>query len=558
MIGPARPSAGAAIRTVTANPALRRIEIAWMVGMAGDAAFTVALLVAAFGFGGPVAVGVLTVVRMAPSIVGAPLAGLLAGRRPPTRLLFVAHLVRAGGAVVATTGIAAGTPLVVLGGAVVAASAGAFVRPLQGAAMPTMARSPDELVAANVVSGSGEGVGSFGGPLIAGILLGLAGPVAAAAAATGGFLAAAAVLARRTTTADDDAEHEAERRGRAAGRLTVGAIATELTAGLRSLGRHHGAATIMTDLAGQVFVRGLLTSLLVVTAIHLVGLGEPGVGLLAAANGLGTLIGAVVAVRLAGSRALGPTFAVSLSFWGLPIAVIAAVPHPAVAIVALVVSGVANGVLDVAGFTLLQRCVPRAERMAVFGLLEAIVALGLAAGAAVAPLLIDAFGDRAALAIAGAILPILAVGSWARLRRVDEEAVIPDRQLRLLRGVPLFAPLPLTALERLAEALVPVRHPSGATILRQGDPGRDYFLIESGEVDISVDGRPIVRSGPGDGFGEIALVQDVPRTAGVVARTDVALEVLSSADFLAAVAGPTSAAAAAAVIDERLARSAVV
>ncbi len=263
----------------------------------------------------------------------------------------------------------------------------------------------------------------------------------------------------------------------------------------------------------------------------------------------------MLAARLAGGGRLAPAFAVSLSLWGLPIAVIAAFPTAAVAIGALVVSGLANGSLDVAAFTLLQRGVPRAERMAVFGVLEAVASLGVAAGGALAPWFLDAFGDRGALAIAGAILPIAAVALWSRVHRVDREAILPERQLRLLRGVPLFAPLSLTALERLAEAVRPVRFPAGSTVLREGEPGRDYFLIESGTVDVSSGGRAITTASAGDGFGEIALLRDVPRTATVVARTDVELEVVASADFCAAVAGPTSAAAADAVIDERLARS---
>jgi hypothetical protein len=194
--------------------------------------------------------------------------------------------------------------------------------------------------------------------------------------------------------------------------------------------------------------------------------------------------------------------------------------------------------------------------MAVFGVLEAVASLGVAAGGAVAPLLLSAFGDRGALAIAGAVLPIAAVALWPRVYRVDREAILPERQLGLLRGVPLFASLPLTALERLAEAVRPVRHAAGTTILREGESGRDYFLIESGVVDVSVGGRPISSASAGEGFGEIALLRDVPRTATVVARTDVELEVVESGEFLAAVAGPTSRAAATALVDERLARSA--
>ena len=553
--GSAAASGRDALRTVVSNPALRRIEVGWMLGIAGDAALLIALIVAAFGYGGPVAVGVLTAIRMAPSILGAPLAGLLAGRGGPARLLFVAHSLRAVGAMCATGGLALASAWIVVAGATLAASAGAFVRPMQAATMPTIARSPDELVAGNVVSGGAEGIGSFGGPIAAGAVLGIGGPVAAAGLATIAFLVGAAALA---AGARGDTEPAVPRVGGADRRdpVSIATIGRELTAGVRALSRHGGAATIMVGLAGQVFVRGLLTSFVVVMAIDLVGLGEPGVGLLAAANGLGTLGGAVLAVRLSGSRAIGPTFAVSLSMWGLPLAVIAAFPTPAVAVSALVISGLANGVLDVSAFTLLQRTIPRSDRMAVFGLLEALIAAGVAAGGAAAPLLIAAFGERGGLAIGGAILPIIAAASWRQVRRVDESTVIPERQLRLLRGIPLFAPLSLTALERLAEALVPRSVPAGATIVGEGDAGREYFLIDRGEVEVRSADRPINHGGPGDGFGEIALVQDVPRTATVVAVTDVSLEVLDSADFLAAVAGPSSAAAMTALIDERLARSA--
>ncbi|HET7471847.1 MAG TPA: MFS transporter [Candidatus Limnocylindrales bacterium] len=549
------PTGQAALRTVVDNPALRRIELAWALGVGGDAAFTVALLVAAFAYGGATAVGVLTAVRMAPSIIGAPLAGLLAGRRPPVELLADAHGLRALAALTTLLGLAAGQPVTVLIAATIASSAGAFVRPLQVAAMPTMARTPDELVAANVVSGAGEGAGSFVGPLLAGLAVGLFGPTVTTGVAVILFVLGAAALGRRSVGGDARAEHDAEHRA-GLEPISAGAVARQLTAGLRSLARHRGAAAIMTALGAQVFVRGLLTTLTVVIAIRMVDLGEPGVGTLTAAYGLGTLGGAVLAVRLTGGGRLAPALAVSLSLWGLPLAVIAAFPHPAVAIGGLLVTGLANGSLDVAAFTLLQRGVPRSERMAVFGVLEAVASLGVAAGGAVAPVLIDRLGDRGGLAIAGSILPIAAVALWARIRRIDREAILPERQLRHLRGVPLFASLPLTALERLAEAVRPVRYPAGTTILREGEPGRDYFLIESGVVDVSVGGRTIATATTGEGFGEIALLRDVPRTATVVARTDVELEVVESAQFLAAVAGPTSRAAAAALVEERLARSA--
>ena len=105
----------------------------------------------------------------------------------------------------------------------------------------------------------------------------------------------------------------------------------------------------------------------------------------------------------------------------------------------------------------------------------------------------------------------------------DREAHAPiaarGRAHALLRRNPLFAPLPLTALDRLAESLVPVSYGESEVVMREGDPGDVYVLIEHGEVDVSAEGRSLGTCGPGDGVGEIALLQRVPRTATVVART---------------------------------------
>ena len=549
------PPAG--FKAILANPGLRRIEIAWTLGIAGDAAFTVALLVAAFAIGGPFAIGVLTLVRMAPSVAGAPLAGLLAGRRPPTELLFIVHGVRALGAIGVLLILVSGGPVLVgLLAASVAASAGAFVRPLQVAATPAFALTPDELVAANGATSTGEGIGSFVGPLAGGLLVLAGGSTAATVASALLFIAATLALARLEPSADDRARLAADRSAAADAPISIRRVGWELTAGIRVLARRPGPAIVMVGFAGQVFVRGLMTTLTVVTAIRVLGLGEPGVGTLGAAYGLGTLAGAILSVRLAGRPRLAPAFAVSLSLWGLPLAVLAAVPVPAVAIAALAVSGIANATLDVAGFTLLQRSVSGGERMSVFGVFESIVSLGVGIGGAVAPVLVVALGDRGALAVAGAMLPILAVASWPRLRAVDADVLLPERELGLLRGIPLFSRLPLTALERLAEAMRPTPVAAGTVLVREGEPGDMYYVIGAGRFEVRHGTRVLLEAGPGEGIGEIALLRAVPRTATVVALEDGLVYGLDSRAFLAAVAGPTSAAAGAAIVDARLARSA--
>jgi CRP-like cAMP-binding protein len=119
----------------------------------------------------------------------------------------------------------------------------------------------------------------------------------------------------------------------------------------------------------------------------------------------------------------------------------------------------------------------------------------------------------------------------------------------------MFARLPMSALERIAGALEPAAWEAGSVIMAEGDPGDAYVIIAEGIVEVSVAGRPINRCGPGEGIGEIALIQAIPRTATATAVVATSGYRLSSPDFLAAVAGPTSAAAAAAIASERLART---
>jgi CRP-like cAMP-binding protein len=153
----------------------------------------------------------------------------------------------------------------------------------------------------------------------------------------------------------------------------------------------------------------------------------------------------------------------------------------------------------------------------------------------------------------GALLPVLTALSWRRLVRIDADVTVPVRELALLRGLPMFAPLPGPSLEHLAGSLRALRVRAGEEIVREGEPGDHFYVIASGEVDVRVGGRPTSELGPGDYFGEIALLREVPRTATVVARTDVELFTLDRDEFVAAVTGhPESRDAADAVIGARL------
>ena len=536
-------TAAGSIRAAVANPDIRRLEAAWTGGIAGDWVLLVALLVVAFGIGGALTVGLLGLVRMLPSTLIAPLAGIPAARYGSARVLVAVNLIRAAAALGCVVVVAVDAPIVwTFALATVAASAGAMVRPIQTALLPSLARTPRELVAGNSVSSLGEAAGMFVGPLVGGILVVTAG--------TGPTLAAAAVLFAGSALAVarlDTGEEIATIRA-----LEGGERRPSLLAGFRALAHRPGPALVVLAFMSQVFVRGLLVTLVVVAAVDLLGMGDAGVGWLNAAVGAGGLLGALTAAGLSGRVPLSRVFAISLVFWGLPIALIGGVPLPLIALAALFVTGLSNASLDVAGFTILQRSLTLTERVPVFGLFEGGVGIMMAVGGIVAPILITVFGSRGALLISGAILPIVAVLTWPRIRRIEHESMVPEDRLRLVRSIPLFAPLNLSALERLASAMTPVAFEPGDVLMREGETGDRYLIIESGDCEVSQRGQFLRVASAGEGIGEIALLRNVPRTASVVATEPIQGFALDALSFRSAIAGPSAWAAAEAVMAERM------
>jgi MFS family permease len=542
-----RPLSEAALslRHVLRNRAIRRIELAWVAGTAADWAFLVALLVVAYDAGGALAVGLLGAARMVPATLTAPLAPTLVERFRGDRALALINLTRFIGALATALVLTIDLPLwITFVLAAVVAGAGALVRPIQLALLPALARSPRELVAANVTSSIGEGIGTFVGPLTAGILVATSGSVAMTVLVAASFGGAAVLLLGIRF------EHAEDARG---GRTptTWAQSLSRLAGAHRLIARYRPASIVAGDFVAQVFVRGLLLTLTVVAAIELLDMGDSGVGVLNAAFGLGGLLGSLGALALSGG--LVRVFALALVGWGVPLVLIGAWPIAPFAVVALFASGVSNAVLDVSGFTLIQRGVRTEDRTTFFGVMEGAFGLALLLGSLLAPLVADVLGDRGALVATGAILPILAVLTFGPLRRGYRTSTGDEARLALLRDVPLFAPLPLTALERLCEGITTVRFDGGDVLMRQGETGDRYVVIAEGEVDVFEGDRLLRRCGRGEGVGEIALMRSVPRTATVVARTPVTAYAVDAASFLDAMTGPAARAAAEALISTRLA-----
>ena len=141
---------------------------------------------------------------------------------------------------------------------------------------------------------------------------------------------------------------------------------------------------------------------------------------------------------------------------------------------------------------------------------------------------------------------------WTRLRAYEVGAPVSEGHYKLLRRNSIFQPLPLATLERLCNDLAPVAVPAGQDVIVQGEVGDRFFLIEDGEVEVFEDGVFRRNEGPGESFGEIALLHDVPRTATVRTTAETRLLALDREQFLLAVTGHRrSHQLAHSVVDER-------
>jgi MFS family permease len=530
---------GAAIR----NENVRRVELAWGASIATEWAHFVALGVFAYQQGGTSAVGVAGLVRLLPAGVLAPFAASLGDRFRRERFLMVMMLVGAialaGSAVAA---FAENTTLVFVFAALVGLSS-TLIRPALQALLPSLVRTPDELIASNGATSTIESIGTLIGPLFAGVLVSIADVGLAFAFGGGLLLAGAALMARVKVESSIELTSAAENE-------SVGQL---VTAGFRTVTRTPRARLVVALMVAQSFVRGCLNVLIVVAAFRVLHGGAAAVGYLTAAIGVGGLIGAIGAMTLGGQRLAVP-FGLSLVFWGVPIILMASQPYFAPMLILLAIVGAANSIEDVAGFTLLQRIIPNEMLTRVLGLIWGLAMGAVAIGSIAAPAVVRAIGPRSAFLVVGSILPLLMIITYRRLVEIDR-AVAPSAEQDLVDRVPMFAPLSLATKERVASSLVPISVSAGELVIRAGDQGDRFYIVGDGELDIDAGGRHSTAHAA-DYFGEIALLRNVPRTATVKAVVDSQLYVLQRDDFLGAVTGHRAAQAAGdAVADARLAGS---
>jgi predicted MFS family arabinose efflux permease len=421
--------------------------------------------------------------------------------------------------------------------------AGTAYKPAQAALLPSLARSPAQMGAANAVWSAVDSTGFVVGALAGGWAIAALSPQAAFAATAVPFLFAAVLLAR--IPPDPKPAHRE--------RLDGARVGHELLEGLRTVREQPQLRLLVGVLGATTLVEGAIDVLVVVIALQLLDLGDAGVGYLNSAWGLGGVVGGATALGLLTRGRLAAGVGTGCLMIGGALALIAAWQVEVPVLVLLVVVGTGYALVEVAGLTLLQRLAADDVLARAFGVVETSYYITTGVGSALAPLVIHLLGVERALVAVGAVLPLLALARWRALARFEASAPIPERAFALLRAIPLFAPLPIATVENLARRLVEVRAEAGETVVRQGEAGDRFYVIAEGAVDVVEDGVLRRTEREGEFFGEIALLRDTPRTASVQARVPTLLLALDRDEFVGGVTGHRrSVKAADVVIEARL------
>ena len=501
---------------------LAAVLAVWLLVATGGWVFLVAISVYAFHRSGSGGVGAVAAARLLPAMVAAPFVGQRIDRADRGRLIALSCVFQAAclsGAAALALADAPLAPVVVL--AALISMAATAPRPALAALMPAFADSPEQLTrATGIWSAVDNGAFLLGGGL---------GGIALAATSTGAVVAAAAVmlalaavlaagLPRVRATALDDEDDEPE------------GFADAL-AGLRALLHAPMLRGPYALFAGALLLEGTSDVQLVALALGKLGMGNGGPGILFAAWGAAGMFGSVALMLLVRSRGYGLALAAGTFAFSVGLAA-AGADGVAVALAAMVPAGVGFALVESSIVGLVPRLADDALIGRVYALSEILYAGAGGVGALIAPLLIAAFGTAGSLAVVGVGLGVCALLGWRACARIDSNQDQATRVRGLLRGVDFLAPLPLPRLERLVREARPVSAPAGADIIRRGDSGEEFYVIDDGTVEIVDYG---FFRGPGEGFGAIALLRDVPRTATVRAATDVNLWALGRTAFIGAV-----------------------
>jgi MFS family permease len=517
---------------------LWRVLVSWLLFSGAQWTFMVASGVAAYDDGGAGAVGIVTVARLLPALLAAPVAGMLIDRLARSRLVVAVSagstVALAAGSFVVGRDLGLGWLVTVI---VAASLLGTPVRPALESLLPSLTREPADLVRATAWWSGADSLGFLIGAGAGGLVLALTSPATAIGLAAG--LAAVTTLLAvgvpRIVACEPDEDDEE-------GGILSGVRVVAATPSL------HAPFVL---LAGLLVLEGATDVQLVALAMGRLGLGSGGPGLLYLVWGIGGVAGSAVLLRIVRRTGYGRALVVGALLFGLLVAV-AGIGDAALAIAVMLPVGLGFALVEGSVMGVIPRLADDAVIGRVYGVSELLYAGMAAIGAALAPALIAWWGVGGSMVGVGLGYAALTVVTARWCARLDRGQQTATRVRDLLHDVPFLTPLPLPQLERLVRAARLMEAAPGTNVVTAGETGEEFFVVESGRLGVLEFGREL---GAGDGFGEIALLRDVPRTATIRARSDSRLWAVSRRPFLAALgATPEALTAATGAVEEHLAR----
>jgi hypothetical protein len=227
----------------------------------------------------------------------------------------------------------------------------------------------------------------------------------------------------------------------------------------------------------------------------------------------------------------------------LPTLVFLITTSPVVAFLAQVVRGAGTLVVDVLAVTALQRTLPNEVLARVFGAFNTLMIGAVLLGSILAPVVINGLGLPVTICVTSVGLSLVSLFGWPMLAKMDRVAarrraeLVP--RLRLLEACQLFAQVGDGTLDQLASAAKDVTVPTGHVVIAQGSAARAFYVVVEGDMSVtSVDesgtSMTLQSLGAGDYFGEIGLIEQIPRTATVTATSVARMLRIDGSDLLEA------------------------
>lgn len=541
------------------DPNLRALGLSFVGYKLTELASWIVILTFAYGRGGVIESGVVAAAMLLPSAVIVPIASSLGDRGSRVGLLAGSYALMAFACAACAVALVLELHVVLVYlSMLVLCVAVNFSGPLQMASLVALARSAQELTAANVVNGLIESGSYFFGPLVAALLLPWTGPWAVFAVLAGTMATSTLFVLgmdREEAASAEEGDPESRSPPEPVPRPTATSLWRDFGATLRWTARNRDASLMLGLVAGHEVLVGAVEVLFVAIAFDLLGTGDSGAALLNAAFGLGLVGGALVSLNLIGRPRIGGWLVAGGLLTGLPLAALAGVSVQLAAMGLFALTGLGALLSEVAARTLFQRVIPPYRVTQTFGVLESIGLFALTLGMLVIAAGVDRFGVAAALVLLGlGLAVVLLVLAWPIQRLESRYGPPPADVLDAVAALPIFRPLGVLALEQLARSARPVEAAPGETLIRQGDPAGEIYVLLEGKVDVHVDDVRVRTQGPGGYFGEIAALHEVPRTATVIARSPIRAIRIAPALFVQAVSShPRSLAIARNVARDRAA-----